>query len=260
MPAPVLSAADRPSPRAAAAEVRRDLVHRLRALPILKGTVMTLGMTGFFVAYFHVLRHPVFPVTEMPRIALDHWIPFTPQALWIYFTLWFYVALTPALLASRRELMGYAGWIGALCAFGLALFWAFPTAVPPPVIEPGAHAGFGVLHGVDAAGNACPSLHVATAVFSAAWLHRLLVQMRVGPAWRVLNVIWAVAIVWSTMAVRQHVVLDVVGGLALGALFAVPALRWQRRVTEPAGEYDAGARVAAMDSRASGAEGSRENA
>ncbi|MEP7280617.1 MAG: phosphatase PAP2 family protein [Rubrivivax sp.] len=260
MPTPALPAADRPAPRVDAADVRRDLVHRLCAHPVLKGVGMTLGMTGFFVAYFYLLRHPVFPVTEMPRIALDHWIPFTPQALWVYFTLWVYVALTPALLATRRELLGFAGWIGALCAFGLGIFWAFPTAVPAPLIEPGTYPGFSVLHGVDAAGNACPSLHVAAAVFSAAWLHRVLHQMQVGPAWRVANALWAIAIVWSTVAVRQHVVLDVLGGLVLGALFAIPALRWQGRLTRAAGEYDAGARVAAMDSRAPGAEGSRENA
>jgi membrane-associated phospholipid phosphatase len=96
-----------------------------------------------------------------------------------------------------------------------------------------------VLHGVDATGNACPSLHVATAVFTAAWLHRLLGQIGFGAAWRIGNALWVVGIVWSTVAVRQHVVLDVVGGLLLAALFAAPALRWHRRQVGATGEYHA---------------------
>ena len=37
---------------------------------------MILGMGAFFVAYFWVLRHPVFPVTVMPLIALDRLVGF----------------------------------------------------------------------------------------------------------------------------------------------------------------------------------------
>ncbi len=43
--------------------------------------------------------------------------------------------------------------------------------------------------------------------------------------WRWTNLIWVAAIVWSTVAVRQHVVLDVVGGMALGLAFAWLSLR-----------------------------------
>ena len=41
----------------------------------------------------HVLRNPVFPVTTMPLTPLDAWIPFVPQALAIYLSLWFYVGI-----------------------------------------------------------------------------------------------------------------------------------------------------------------------
>jgi membrane-associated phospholipid phosphatase len=42
------------------------------------------------------------------------------------------------------------------------------------------------------------------------------------PAWlRVVNVAWAMGIVYSTMAVRQHVLIDVMGGFALGVVLGV---------------------------------------
>jgi membrane-associated phospholipid phosphatase len=45
----------------------------------------------------------------------------------------------------------------------------------------------------------------------------------------VLNVAWFAAIAWSTLAVKQHVVLDVVAGALLGLAFALPSLRWRVR-------------------------------
>ncbi len=73
---------------------------------------------------------------------------------------------------------------------------------------------------VDAAGNAFPSLHVATAVFASIRLHALL--SRIGfSAWvRGISAIWALAIVFSTIATKQHVAVDVAGGTALACGFA----------------------------------------
>jgi membrane-associated phospholipid phosphatase len=93
------------------------------------------------------------------------------------------------------------------------------------VIDPGAFPGFAIIQGLDAAGNACPSLHVATAAFSAVWLDRLLREIETGTAMRLINWAWFVLIAWSTVAIKQHVVLDVVAGVALGLAFALPSLR-----------------------------------
>ncbi len=81
---------------------------------------------------------------------------------------------------------------------------------------------------LDAAGNACPSLHVATAVYSAIWLRQLLGTLRVPGLLYGLNVLHCFAIIWSTMAIRQHVFLDVVAGGFVGWVFAWASLRWER--------------------------------
>jgi len=59
---------------------------------------MSLVMTVFFVAYFWVLKHPLYPVTTMPLTALDRMVPFQPAMLPLYLSLWLYVSLAPALL------------------------------------------------------------------------------------------------------------------------------------------------------------------
>jgi membrane-associated phospholipid phosphatase len=140
-----------------------------------------------------------------------------------------YVGVAPGLQRTFVELVVYGLWAAALCATGLLLFYLWPTAVPPLAIDVSGLPGFETLKGVDAAGNACPSMHVAIAMFSAVWIEALLRQARVPAALRVLNVAWFAAIVWSTLAVKQHVVLDVVAGALLGLAFALPSLRWRVR-------------------------------
>lgn len=188
----------------------------------------TAGMTVFFVAYFWVLKHPQHLVTIMPLTAIDHAISFRPEALPLYFSLWLYVSLAPALLIDRRELVSYGGAAVMLSAVGLGIFLFWPTAVPRVDVDWSQHPGFAFLKSADAAGNACPSLHVAFAVFSAVWFERILRQMGAGRLVHRLNWLWCLGIMYSTIATRQHVALDVVAGAILGLIAAIAHLRWLR--------------------------------
>jgi membrane-associated phospholipid phosphatase len=196
-----------------------DLTARFGANWWLKFFGITAFITVFFFGYFALLRFPVFPVTVMPLIWLDRLIPFQPAALGLYLSLWFYVSLPPTLLRTRPELFAY-GWIaGGVAVLGLAIFFFWPTAIPVATgIEWADYPVFAGLKSVDAAQNACPSLHVAFAVFSGLWLDRILWTMRVGGGGRVLNAAWCVGIVYSTIATRQHVAVDAVAGAVLGLL------------------------------------------
>jgi hypothetical protein len=187
------------------------------------GTMLFIGV--FFGAYFYLLKHPGSTPTVMPLIWLDRLVDFQPLALPIYLSLWLYVSLPPLLLASRHELYRYGAAMGLMCITGLAVFYFWPTAVPLADIDLALHPDMSFLKNIDASGNACPSLHVATAIFSGAWLHHLL--GRIGaPRWLLLfNSAWCAAIVYSTLATRQHVAIDVAAGLLLGAPAVFLSLR-----------------------------------
>ena len=202
-----------------------EIGRRLITLMPYKAVGTTVFMTVFFIAYLQLLHHPVNSVTLMPLTPVDHWIGFEPWSLAIYLTLWVYVSLAPALIKSKQVLFGYGATIGIVCIIGLIIFWLWPTAVPAPQIDWARFPGFGALKNVDGTGNACPSLHVATAVFSGFWLHRLLRLIRV-PSWLLIfNVLWCAAIVYSTMATKQHVFLDAAAGVALGTIGALLSLK-----------------------------------
>jgi membrane-associated phospholipid phosphatase len=187
------------------------------------GTTLFIGL--FFVAYLFLLKEPVYPATVMPITLLDRLIGFQPLALPLYVSLWVYVSLPPALLATRRELVGYGLAMAATCLAGLIVFYFWPTVVPAADIDWVQYPDVAFLKTMDASGNACPSLHVATAVFSGIWLHHLLRRFGV-PQWLLLiNWVWCFGIVYSTLATRQHVAVDVLAGLVLGALAAYLSLR-----------------------------------
>lgn len=190
---------------------------RVRVNLHLKVGGTTLFMCAFFTAYIHLLKTPLFSVVQMPLTALDQWIGFFPPAIVAYCSLWVYVSLPPVLLTDRGELVRYGRDVGGVCVAGLLCFLLWPTAVPPADIDWARYPGMGFLKGVDAAGNACPSLHVATAVFSAYWLEAQLKALGAGRRLRWANVAWCVGIVYSTLATKQHVALDVLGGFVLGA-------------------------------------------
>ena len=202
---------------------------RLRRYLALKLIGTTVFAWIFFIGYFHLLRHPTFPVTVMPLTALDASIPFQPYLLIAYLSLWVYVGVAPGLQLTLRGLLVYSLWMAALCASGLLCFYLWPTRVPPMMLDSVAAPGFALLRRVDAAGNACPSLHVAAAIFTAIRIEDVLRRALTPIALRLLNVAWFGAIAYSTLAVKQHVVLDLIAGALLGAVFALVSLRFTAR-------------------------------
>ena len=163
----------------------------------------------------------------MPRTGLDLMIPFQPLALLAYVSIWIYVGVGPGLQRTRSEFAAYGFWIGAMCVTGLGIFYFWPTQVPALPLEATRFPGFTALRRVDEASNACPSMHVAVAIFTAVRIGDVLRSIGAPLRMRALNGAWFTLIVYSTLAVKQHVVLDVLAGALLGAIFALMSLRWR---------------------------------
>ena len=205
--------------RQAAAVVPRHIV--------LKSVGTMLFISLFFGAYFYLLKAPTYPTTVMPITLLDRLIGFEPLALPMYLSLWVYVSLPPTLLATRREVYGYGLAMALTCLLALLVFYFWPTAVPAAGIDWAQYPDVAFLKSMDASGNACPSLHVATAIFSGIWLQHLLRRFG-APLWLLgSNGLWCVGIVYSALATRQHVAVDVLAGLVLGVLAAGLSLRYR---------------------------------
>lgn len=194
------------------------LGRRIATLWVVKMIGTTVGISGFFVIYFWVMHNPPSEPTVMPLTLLDHWVGVSDDAMLLYGSLWFYISLAPAFAKDKAELWACARDAALMAGVGLAVFWFFPTTVPAFAVDWAQYPALQFLKSADAGGNAFPSLHVAFAVFTAVLLERQLHAVG-SPAWvRVLNMLWALGIVYSTLATRQHVLLDVLGGSLLAAV------------------------------------------
>jgi membrane-associated phospholipid phosphatase len=188
------------------------LGQRIATLWVVKMIGTTVGISGFFVVYFWVMHNPPSEPMVMPLTRLDHWVGVSDDAMVLYGSLWFYISLAPAFAKDKAELWACARDAAIMAAVGLVVFWLFPTTVPVFAVDWAQYPALQFLKATDVGGNAFPSLHVAFAVLTAVLLERQLRSVQ-APTWlRVLNMLWAFGIVYSTLATRQHVLLDVLGG------------------------------------------------
>lgn len=210
------------------ASFSRNLAVRLWVHWCLKAVGTMLFMALFFTMYLYLLKNPYFTVIHIAPIFVDNWIGFKPNYLYFYLSLWVYVSLVPALMKNRKELIYYGIYIGAVCLIGVGFYILFPTSVPQYAIDLHQYPQFSLLKTIDTAGNAFPSLHVATAFFSAFWFDYLLIQMKGNIGIRMMSAVWCLGIIYSTMAIKQHLFMDVIGGLILGGILAVLSLRYHK--------------------------------
>jgi hypothetical protein len=204
-----------------------DIWLRMRRHFLLKAVGTTVFTWLFFIGYFHLLRNPAFPVAVMPLTALDHLIAFQPYTLAAYLSLWVYVGFAPGLQLTFKELLVYGLWIGGLCLTGLGIFYFWPTQIPPLTIDVSATL----------ASRCCRAwTRPATPARRCMWrwpssprcgCTTCCAEARTPAVLYWINWLWFAAIAYSTLAVKQHVVLDALAGALLGMAFALPSLRWR---------------------------------
>ena len=196
----------------------RQIAQRVSTLWWLKGSGTTLYMWVFFQFYFYLLNHHAYAVTTVQSTAVDHFIAFSPNWVWVYFSLWVYVSLPGALQKDWPSLLWHGVSALGMCVVGSLFYYFFPTTFAQPVTSWSGVPLGQILQSVDKPGNAFPSMHVAYALFACIWLRRELRNLH-APAWLLgLNILWCIAIGYSTLATKQHVLLDVLAGIGLGWL------------------------------------------
>lgn len=147
---------------------------------------------------------------------IDNLIPIIPATIIIYLGCYVYWLINYVLGAGQEDDEAYKFLSADLFAklICMVIFIAFPTTNTRPVLE---DEGFftevlKMLYQIDAADNLFPSIHCLTSWFC-------LIAVRKNPniktVYKIISVIITVAICVSTLTTRQHVIVDVAGGIAL---------------------------------------------
>ena len=158
-----------------------------------------------------VQSEPLFIVDN----ALERAIPFLPWTIWIYFS--FFIFIGSTVFRVEKELFWRFVMSSTLAAL---IAWSFVLLLPisfdrpdPALIESDLYRRiYTLVHEADPSHITFPSLHVAVT-----WICNFLLWNRPGRGWRIAL---GVAISLSTLFTKQHLVSDVIGGVAL-ALFCV---------------------------------------
>jgi len=153
---------------------------------------------------------------------LDRGLPLVPDAAWVYLS--WYPATAAVLLADRLTFRrAYAAYLAAFVVC-VAVYPLFPVTIARPALPADQNLSVSALAWVYAADrpvNLFPSFHAAVAAI----LWRLRSTSRVASA---AVSAWVVALCLACVLTKQHFVLDVVAGLAVGGI-AVTVVDLARR-------------------------------
>jgi PAP2 superfamily len=203
------------------------LAERIRSHLDAKVAMFGLLAVGIVVPYFSLQRWHFFPPRAPFVTPLDAWIPFAPEWAPAYLSVCLLVPLFPLLATRSEDVWRYLRGIAALCLPCFACFLFFPMPGPRPEFAPPGGA-YEWLVGVDATWNAFPSLHAGLVLLSFLYGWRAIAR-DLGPRGRALfalgSVLWGTAILYGTLATKQHWVTD----LPLAFVLAWVAHWWSWR-------------------------------
>jgi membrane-associated phospholipid phosphatase len=179
----------------------------------LKAILFLAINTIFWTFYQFLSRQPFFPLCAVPVTGLDGAVPFQPGFwAWVYLSQFFFTGTLPLFLTTREDIRRYAVSLTVMCLASFVIFFLFPTQGPRPA-EVGGSLAMQFIASADGPLNALPSLHAAFVVCVTCLARRLF-----GPKVLPAAVIWGGAILYSTLATKQHYALDLLAGGALGWL------------------------------------------
>jgi membrane-associated phospholipid phosphatase len=172
----------------------------------------------WILAPYAILQHvEIFPVLWIPELALDRAIPVFLPGIWVYFSFYILLGLV-GLTVEKKIFITYLYTVGWVTAVSHAFFLFMPNGVMRSDVDlDSAPTIYQFLVSLDLPRNAMPSLHASLSVVAA-----IAAQFStIFPRWsKPLIWLWVLAIFWSTIAIRQHVSLDLVsGGIIAGIVW-----------------------------------------
>lgn len=167
---------------------------------------------GVYQFYFWCQRHTVIEPRGL-GLALDDWIPYWPSWVWIYSFLYYPIILYINLVVdSSREFNHLVISYVMLLAFQLVFFMLFPVATPERwrrcnMRRSWSERFLAFVQDFDDRTNSFPSMHCSVAMLTA--LHLF-------PYLGAIAFVFPVLISLSCVFTKQHFVIDVPAGIALG--------------------------------------------
>lgn len=185
--------------------IRLPQLIRCHRIPFAYGLIWL----PYIALYQATNRWPLFPPQQLELTALDRAIPFVPELLFIYVAYIPYYWWTVARIEDETELNRVFYATHFQLAASLVFFVAFPVRMPRELFYSAELYNWadGFWRWFDEPNNCFPSLHVSNCL--------LLIQRNWHRRCASPAALLGFAIIASTVLVKQHYVVDVVGGIAV---------------------------------------------
>ncbi len=182
----------------------------------VKERVLTaVWIYGLFFFAYTLANRAVDPNSAVNlTIALDQLIPFVPEFIYPFYLLYGFIVLPSFLIRNRVLFYRTAAAFSALILLSVAFFFLFPVVVPRPEFVPDDLAEKLVfsIYRMDPPICGFPSLHVSASLLATLAVYR---NSRIqGRIFLVMFLLTSAA----TLFIKQHVVLDAVGGILMALL------------------------------------------
>jgi membrane-associated phospholipid phosphatase len=199
---------------------------RLQRLhPVAERLLLAGAVTAFYLLYFPISRGLDGAGGHHPATWVDDALPVDARWMYVYFMV-MVSSFTPGLIVAsrslfRRVVLAYV--IAQAIAFVVFLAWPVVMEQRPEVpVTSFATWGLAVCYHLDPPGTCFPSIHVTLAVLAALC------------SWKADRVVGRVAVVigvgiaFSTLMVKQHYLVDVLGGFVLASvIWAAVVAPWR---------------------------------
>ena len=179
---------------------------------VINLTLSVFLIIGVYQFYFWCQRNHLRNPREL-KLPADDWIPYRPNWVWIYSFLYYPIILyTNLIVQSPRDFTHLAVSYMLLLGFQMAFFVTFPVVTPEGWRASNGRRTYSerflaLVQSFDASSNSFPSMHVSVATLTALHLYPSL------GAW---TVSFPVLIGLSCLFTKQHYLIDIPAGAALG--------------------------------------------
>ena len=192
---------------------------RLRPLLGNKLAITSVLTVFFAVCWFLIPRHlPVAP-RMLPMTALDRGWPFVEGWVYVYLSIGLFNVVAPYLTTDRSRLHRHGLGFAAITVVSFICFVLFPVEMPAPTDR--ASTALYALIMADTRLNNFPSLHASYTVYGLLYWAEVLPDLPSRRARRLTAVVataWATGLLLSVLFLKQHYLVDLAAGSALGAV------------------------------------------
>ena len=200
--------------------LKKPLLPKYSYIPLLFSVIM-----HFSVYEGTKLINGYIPAADV-SLPIDAAIPLVPGWVFIYEFTFLFWAMGLIMIARQEKTLCYT-LLGCLLTaeiICMAFFLLMPSYVPRPALEVDGLASWmlSMIYSMDEPTNCFPSMHCLLTYLV---FRQSLCCDNVKPRLKVFAGLVTVLVCLSTVFVKQHVVLDVIGGLACGEI----AMQWGRR-------------------------------